>query len=278
MPERGIIFVVLQVKENGTPTGVNFFHERYALMKIFCSKLLILTAIFVASALPQLHAQTTQESSATKVLAEYLDEVYGADERLITGPFYYGAKRGSILGHPYFSDEEWKNGTIMIGETLFENLSLNYDILLNKVIVRFMTLTYTDYQVAVRCSNIKKMSIGGDTFVPLPQVADSALMPLARLLSDGEVQYLITKKKYLSPSNGTGMKDYSYRENSRQYLYYNSELISFRTRGSLLALFPELKSELKQYARDKKLKPGAKHYEDRAIWVDHCNYLLKSRQ
>lgn len=247
-------------------------------MKIVYLKLHVLIALLIAFNVAHLHAQTATEASATAVLAEYFDEVYGTDERLISGPFYYGAKRGSIMGHPYFIEEEWKRGTITIGETLFEELSLNYDVLLNRVIIRFMTLTYTDYQVAVRCANIKKMTIEEQVFIPLPQFADTALMPLARLMSDGEVQYLVTKRKYLSPSNGSGMKDYSYKQNSRQYLYYNNELISFRTRGSLLAIFPDLKGELRQYARDKKLKLGSKQHDDRAIWVDHCNHLLNSRQ
>jgi hypothetical protein len=247
-------------------------------MKKTCLNLLVLIALLFACSNANLHAQTPQETSATKVLAEYFDEVYGADERLITGPFYYGAKRGSIMGHPYFSDEEWKSGTITIGETLFDELSLNYDVFLNRVIIRFITLTNTDYQVAVRCSNVDKMSIEGTVFIPLPEAADTSLMPLAMLMSDGEVQYMITKRKYLSPSNGTGMKDYLYRENIRQYLYHNNVLISFRSKGSLLSIFPELKAELKKYARDNKLRLGSKHSDDRAIWVNYCNTLLKTRQ
>jgi hypothetical protein len=247
-------------------------------MKIACLKLHILIALFTAFNTIYLHAQIAEEASATTILADYFDEVYGADERLISGPFYYGAKRGSILGHPYFNDEEWKTGSITIGETLFEDLSLNYDVLINMVIIRFKTISSTDYQVAVRCSKIKNLSIGGQLFVPLPQAADSVLMPLARLMSDGEIQYLVTKRKYLSPSNGSGMKDYLYNERSREYLYHNNELIPFRGKRSLISLVPELKGELKQYAREKMLRLGPKWYDDRALLVDYSNYLLKTRQ
>ena len=221
-------------------------------------------------------AQGSMEVSESRLLSEYFDNVYGADERLVSGPFYYGAIRGSIQGHPYYFDEDWKTGSVEIGDVRFDNLLLKYDISIDQFILKYITTNNASYQVGLRSGNITKIIVGLHTFVPLPESRDTISVPFAELLSDGKVQYMVTKSKYLVLTNGSGMTDYVYKENLRQYLYTNNQMVPFRGKKALFNLYPELKAQLKQYARKNGLVLGPSKLQDRAKWIDQCNYLLEA--
>lgn len=223
-------------------------------------------------------AQPDYDLSDSQILYSYFDEVYGADEKLVSGPFYYGAITGSIEGHPYFIDEEWKPGYVKIGDIRYDNLLLKYDINIDKVILKYIASNSASFQVGLRSGNITRFTMGDHTFIPYPEVKDSTTVPFAELLSDGEIKYLLVRKKFLMLTNGSGMTDYTYKETVKQYFYRNNELIPFKGRRTLLELYPELKTELKQYARKKGLELRPKKTDDRAEWVNYCNYLLKSGQ
>jgi len=243
----------------------------YLLLKV------IVIFYFTVARMP-LEAQQAAEVNESLILSQYFDEIYGADERLVSGPFYFGAMRGPIQGHPYWFDEEWKIGSVELGETRFDNLLLKYDILINQVILKFITSNNAAYQVGLRSGNITRLTIGTHTFIPFPHIRDSANILFAELLSEGEVQYMLTRNKYLVLTNGSGMADYTYKENVKQYLYSGDQPVPFRGKSALLKLYPGLKSELKQYARKNRLQLGPKKHQDRAKWVDHCNVLLKTSQ
>lgn len=226
----------------------------------------------------QASGQAAVEATESSLLSLYFDEVYGADERLVSGPFYYGAMRGSIQGHPYYINEDWKTGSVEIGDIRFENLMLKYDILIKQFILKYITSNSATFQVGLRSGNITRITMGSHTFIPFPGNKDSTAVPFAELMSDGEIKYLITRTKYLVLTNGSGMTDYIYKENIRQFLYTDGQLMPFRGKATLLKLYPELKTELKQYARKNHLQLGMKKYNYRAQWIDHCNYLIGREQ
>ncbi|MCA1756050.1 MAG: hypothetical protein LC649_01140 [Bacteroidales bacterium] len=237
-------------------------------------KIGVLSLLLLLTATNHVIPQENGNQKATLLVSQYFDNLFGADERLITGPFYYGPTRGSIQGHPYYIDDFWKDGTIETADDVFRGLKLKYDNYLNRIILMYTSTDNAVYQVGLRPGNIVRATIGGNEFIPLPVFADSINTPFAEVISDGEVQYLVTRLKTLQITSGSGSSDYVYKENFRQYLCHNGTLIPFKGKNSLFRLFPELKEDLKRFIRMTNIYPTRKNTQDRAKLIDYCNTLL----
>ena len=92
--------------------------------------------ILVLFAIPNIYGQSNNNHESTEIYNIY-NQVYGVDHRLVSGSFYYGPKRGSITGHPFLINNEWKQGSVTSGNLNFKNLWLKFDIETNKLILRY---------------------------------------------------------------------------------------------------------------------------------------------
>lgn len=241
--------------------------KRKPYRKIF---FLILSVMLMNTAV----AQVQESQSTTDLLSVYFDKVYGDDQRLISGHLYKGAASGSISGHPYYSDDEWKDGMIETADATFPGLKIKYDININRVIIEYISTDNAFRQVGLNPGKIISMSIGGKDFIPLPGTDHHDDLLLAERMSNGQVQYLVTKSKALYLSSLTGSADYEYRESVKQYLYYEDELIPFRNKRTLYKLFPDKKKLLRKYSNKNYLNTSGRRTGDRKMLVDYLNTLL----
>ncbi|MFO7851513.1 MAG: hypothetical protein ACQERS_14090 [Bacteroidota bacterium] len=237
-------------------------------------KLICIFLVLSFFTLPPVNAQDKQDISATELLSLYFDNVYGSDERLISGRVYYGPARGSIQGHPYYFDESWKQGNIETEDKNYDGLQLKYDICLNQIILRHISTDNAVYQIGLNSGNILNVKMGNSEFIPLPGTGESTDIPFAELISKGPVQYLITKEKSLEIREGVGSSDYEYKEYMDQYLFYRGNLLAFRSKNTIYRLFPEIKRDLKKYARQNNLFFIRRDVYARKKLVDYCNVLL----
>jgi hypothetical protein len=233
---------------------------------------LILTVMFMNTAV----AQVQDRQSTTDLLAVYFDKVYGDDQRLISGHLYKGPARGSIQGHPYYLNEEWKDGMIETADGTFPGLKIKYDININKLIIEYISTDNAFRQVGLEPGKILSMNIGGKDFIPLPGTDHNDDLLLAELMSQGRVQYLVTRSKELYLSSMTGSADYEYREYVRQYLLYEEKLIPFRNKRTLYRLFPDKKKQLRKYSNKNYLNTSGERTGDRKMLLDYLNTLLAS--
>jgi hypothetical protein len=231
---------------------------------------LILSVMFMNPAV----SQVQNSQSATDLLSGYFDNVYGDDQRLISGHLYKGPATGSISGHPYYSDDKWKDGMIETAEGTFPGLKLKYDININRVILEYISTDNAFRQVGLNPGKILSVNIGEKSFIPLPGMEQHADLLLAEVMSNGRVQYLVTRSKALYLSSLTGSADYEYRESVKQYLYYEEELIPFRNKRTLYKLFPDKKKLLRKYSNKYYLNTSGRRTSDRKMLVDYLNTLL----
>ena len=219
-------------------------------------------------------SQEQKDHSESELLSLYFDNIFGGDERLISGHIYYGPVKGSIQGHPYYFDDTWKNGIIETPVARFEDLQVKYDITLNQVILQYTTTDYAVYQIGLNSGNIINLKMAGSEFIPLPGTDGSTDIPFAEVISEGPVMYLVTKEKILEITSSTGSADYEYKEYLRQYLYYEGMLKSFRSKNTVYKTFPELKKQLKKFVRQNNLYLIRNKVGERRKLIDYCNILL----
>ncbi|MFP4489788.1 MAG: hypothetical protein ACLFN1_10835 [Bacteroidales bacterium] len=233
---------------------------------------LILSVMFLNTAA----SQEQDRQKATDLLSLYFDNIYGDDQRLISGRIYTGAASGSIQGHPFYSDDEWKDGIIETADGTFPGLKIKYDININRVILKYLSTDNAFRQVGLSPGKIVSMKMGGMDFIQLPGRDDRADSRLAGVLSKGKADYLVTKDKTLYIGNITSSSDYEYRQTIKQYIYYDGELIPFKSKRTLYKLFPDKKKLLRKFIKDNYLNTSDKRTEDRKMLLDYLNALLSA--
>ncbi|MCG6189280.1 hypothetical protein [Maribellus maritimus] len=204
-----------------------------------------------------------------------LDKLLGADQRLISGDFYDGAPLGSVNGHPYFFDEMWNEGSVVIGSIKYEDLILKFDIAANSVVLKTYALKDNVIQLCLKKEKISEFTMNKVKFTRFPDKGINNKIIFAQLCEEGSVDFLLVRSKELVLSEG-GTTDFKYKEYYHNYLRYNGQILKFKSKKTLFNLFPEYKTELKRYLSQHNLSTKRKETTNRAKLVNYCNSLLSS--
>jgi len=206
-------------------------------------------------------------------ITDFFDQVYGVDQRLVSGYFYYGPRKGSINGHAYFMDDTWKKGSISTDNRVYKNVDLKYDIESNQVILKYQSLNHSEQQIAIQKEHIDTFWMNDRTFVPFPDYRPDSSIIFCELLVSGEIDFLVLKRKILQLTNG-GTNDFEYQEYVNQYLRIEDQLIQFKGERMIYRLFPQVKRELRKFKKSEGLILWRSKIHDRKIMIEHCNMLL----
>ena len=200
-------------------------------------------------------AVSSQQAAGTisEQTRNHLDPVYGVDQRLVSGLLYNRILPGSVLGNPYFIDEEWKRGSVEFEDALFENLNLRYDIEVNKIVLCFTTTHGSNMQIALDNTAIKSMNVDGRRLVPFPGKIGTDTTLFCEEMAGGKLAYLILRVKVMAVQTGTGNRGYYYKEDLSQWLFTDSLLAPFRSKKNIYRLYPEHKQVIRQYLRSEKI-------------------------
>jgi hypothetical protein len=237
-------------------------------------RMVIASMILILLFLPlAVSAQQTTSTISGQTL-QHLDPVYGVDQRLVSGPLYNRILPGSVLGNPYFIDEEWKKGSVEFEDAVFENLSLRYDIEVNRIVLQFTSVHGSNMQIALENTAIKSMTIDGRRLVPFPGKIGTDTTLFCEELAGGKLAYLVLRSKEMAVQNGTGYRGYYYKENVSQWLLSDSLLLPFRSKKNIYRLYPEQRQEIRKYLRAEKIYPSRWRMDDREALIRFCNTLL----
>ncbi|HCC71400.1 MAG TPA: hypothetical protein DEQ09_09665 [Bacteroidales bacterium] len=226
--------------------------------------------VLLAPAMPQ----DDVDNKATEILFEYFDNIYGDDERLVSGHIYTGPARGSIKGHPYYFNDKWKEGSVKTSNAVFNGLKIKYDIYINHVILEYTSKDNSVRQVGLNTGNIVSVNIAGAEFIPLPEINNPFDLYLAEVICQGMVQYMVAKRKKLEISNTSGSYDYEYKKYVKQYLYYDGSLIPYRGKRTLYKIFPDKKRLIRKFNNKNSYKKSGNRIEDSKRLIDYFNTLL----
>ena len=237
-------------------------------------------AFLVASTIPGTFLLYSQEKdtpvSSDEIRIE-LDSNYGADQRLVSGKFYHDAPYGSINGHPFCINEEWKNGQVIMDGIVFDNLLLKYDIVSNELVLNTLNLSNNSLQISLKTGNISSFKLADKKFIVFPGMESENKPVFCEQVSSGKIDFLLLRIKEMRIASSGG-SDFEYKEYYNNYLRKDGELIKFRGRRSLFKLFPEHRKELRNYISRQGLLLGRKNIDDRGLLVDYCNKLLSEKE
>jgi len=236
----------------------------------------LLTILLLTLSVSQLYSQAKEKTISSSQIHSIIEKVNGPDPRLVSGKLYRGARQGSVADHPYYIDENWKPGYVIIDSLLFDNLLLKYDILENKLVLNTVSFSNSPVLLCLNLQKTKRFVMDGRNFIPFPPEKDSPDPRFSESLVEDTLSFLILKRKVLKVEGGS--VDYSYETYEDPYLLFNDELLKFRSRRTLFRLFPVHKNELKKFIRQENLTFFRKRPENLRRLTEYCNTLLNNNQ
>ena len=153
--------------------------------------------------------------------------------------------------HPYYGSDDWTTGSIVYWDELYENVPLLFDLSIDQVIVEH------DRGSPVRLipEKVQRFTILGHTFVRL-------LRDDKNKLSDGFYDQLYNGKSKVYAKYSKSYRETlqapnvipSFDESVRYYVVKDGNFHVVKTKGSVLQVLSDRKSELKNFLRKNRIR------------------------
>ncbi len=227
-------------------------HLQYLSVKIL---LLLFLLSFFSNALLLGQNDSNIQSQISDVLTN-TNLVYGPDEMLENGRLYI-PDHPKARGNPYFTDSEWKEGSLIVKGDVYSNVLVKFNVNLDQLILKKEYIKKESHIPIILNNNfIDSFSVEDRLFISLhtmPFIPE--LIGFAELIYKGRIIFLIKHNKEFinrySQSNPYG--DYS-KLNSVNYIYEDERLTRLNTKRSFLNYFESYKKEIKKYIRQNSIR------------------------
>ncbi len=218
---------------------VQHTHE---LLKSFC------TAVFLSFACTVSAQIDVTELNLDHSVAEWFDGQIGRGNAPFLQGEYYPIKNQTYTQHQFFTSLSWQKGTVVSEGHLYKGVQLLY----NTVQDELITLNLATGSSGTHSIKLEKWKINGflvhnKTFEHLRgPVVPSNGPGYYELLYNGSNLRMYTKHiKTSKLSAGSEVFDIS----TKHYLFVENQFHLYKGKKTLIALFPNLKNEIKLYAK-----------------------------
>lgn len=205
--------------------------------------------------------------------AQNHDQVYGYDPLLYNGLVYRFFVLPQTKGTQYLFDAFDSQGTVTVRGITYTNVSLNYDICNQKLIMKYKNEIGASMLIQISYAWLEKASLGGSNF-EVVIVADSSKR-LYQVIGNGNVKimYYLSKEFLLDNTKSTNSQYFS---DSRKEMFVakDGQLKGFRNNGAFIRIFSHgQQSSIKGYIRNHNI--NVKKAGDRAMndLMNYCNTL-----
>jgi hypothetical protein len=200
-------------------------------------------------------SQQSKPLSTIDKVIEVAQKAYGPDDLLVNGSLYV-PDHPRAEGNPYFQEEKWAYGKIIIIGKSFENNEFIYNVETDKVIIHSNDIMQNKMSVLLNRDFVEAFYIDEHEFINLKQLnlADGE-KGFAELIYRSGLTFIVKHKKdfmkQYSQSNQFGF--YS-KLKSEKYIQANDQLKKLPTRNSFLDYFKLNRSQIKKYLRTNNIR------------------------
>jgi len=200
-------------------------------------------------------------------------QVYGLEPILHNGEVYNYFPGVGVKGHQYFEQKDFIEGTISVRGTTYENVFLNYDILNQQVILKYLDPQGSNRLLAVSKAWLEKFSIGEEQFSVILKFDGQKI--IVQTLNEGSIQLHIQWTKKLVADISFVSEYYTFdKKHQTLYISYNNTLQEYKNTKTILALLnPSAQEKVKKYMRLKKIKNRSNSMEQLNELLVYCNQL-----
>ncbi|MFA6276306.1 MAG: hypothetical protein WC622_06130 [Pedobacter sp.] len=202
------------------------------------------------------HAQGSDKGSIENVAINKVETFFNtsieAQSMLFNGPAYlsYGS---SVDGSAYFQDLDFSNGSVIYDGFRYNNVPLQYDLYLDKVV----SVLYGKSRLfSLVSEKVSDFYINNHHFVYIG-IAAAKTAPIESgffdLIYKGKLRILVKRVKKLQFTLNAETP-YYFKPKTTYYLERDDKYYEFDNESSFLSLFKERKNELKRHLAERKIK------------------------
>jgi hypothetical protein len=201
-------------------------------------------------------------------------KAYGPDDLLVNGSLYV-PDHLKAEGNPYFQEEKWAHGKIVIMGKPFENIEFIYHVETDKVIIQSKDIMQNKMAVLLNRDFVDAFYIDEHDFINLDQLnLANDEKGFAELIYRSGLTFIIKHKKdflkQYSQSNQFG--SYS-KLKSEKFIQSNDQLKKLPTRKSFLDYFKPSRSQIKKYIRTNKIRYKTASKQELSGLLKFCDEL-----
>lgn len=214
--------------------------------------------------------------SAPLILAQNtIDDkaVYGLNPLLYNGKVYNYFPGTRVKGHQYINQKDYSEGSLTIRGVKYKKLLLNYDILNQEVILKYVDPQGSNRLLTVSKAWLEKFSIGQQNF-SLIETPDNQKL-IVQTLNQGDFQLHNNWTKKLIANISFVSEHYLFDEkNSTLYLSYRNILHEYNSTKDILKLLNNKdQQKVKLYIKQNKIKARTNSLDQLKGLLNYCNQL-----
>ncbi|WP_266363999.1 hypothetical protein [Tellurirhabdus rosea] len=157
-------------------------------------------------------------------------------------------------GHPYFGNGEWQRGSIQYDHIRYQDVSLLYDLTLDRVVVQHPD---SAFRVALVPEKTESFSLGEQTFTHLRE--DSARQlglsgGIYQILTNGPSRLLARRTKVIRSELSRNTVTNWFEQQDQYFLRLNGTYHPVKTKSAVLKLAGDQQKGLSRYWREKKVR------------------------
>lgn len=188
-------------------------------------------------------AQVNTNPPPIEQLKLFTEDIYGIDDVLANGKIYRQLHSGTN-SHPFYNEDSWQVGSILINGKYFENVLLKYDLELDQVIIRNMLPSGTFTHILLSEKQVDEFTIGTHHFIKATKLSDDESMDgYVELVHKQEPYFFIKYKKTYNPTSNKVF----YEKKPLCFLCVNGHLKRVSNRKAFIGFFSPYEKEIRQY-------------------------------
>jgi len=240
-------------------------------LRIRCLKYsLLLFACFYSGA-AKTQAQTINDSTLYR-WKNYFDLSYGPDYNLINGVKYLYLY-SDIEGHPFFGEDQFYKGSLVIANREYQDVYLKYEIYNQNIILQYSPFSGGTDQILLKNEDIHEFKIDGKLFRKYSFSETGTRF--YQVVTSGKTYCLYYWEKILNYSTLSAFNFSNQKKES--FLVKNGKPYSFRNRRKFRKLFPvQYQKEIKQFIRKNKIRLKNESDSNIRHLLEFCNQLTET--
>jgi hypothetical protein len=215
----------------------------------------------------------TTLSTFGKVM-DVVHKAYGPDDLLVNGSLYV-PDHLKAEGNPYFQEEKWAHGKIVIIGKSFENIEFIYNIETDKVIIQSNDILQNKMAVILNRDFVDAFYIDEHDFINLDQLnLANSEKGFAELIYRSGLTFIVKHKKNFLKQYSQSNQFGSYSKlKSEKFIQSNGQLKKLPTRKSFLDYFKPNRSQIKKYIRTNKIRYKTASKQELSGLLKFCDEL-----
>lgn len=225
-----------------------------------------LFSVFVLSSV-LVFAQTATEND---------DQVYGNDPLLYNGRTYVFNTPPGTGGSQFLFETYDTQGAIQLRNTLFTNVTLNYDVYNQRVVLKYKDAISSTSFIEISAAWLQSFELYGSHYEYIPGTDTSKR--IYQVLGDGDKKIMFYHRKDLLIDTRTSMRNHYFSGAVKEmYVKKGKSLTRYKNNKSFVKVFDQSsQAGIKKYIRKNKIRVKKANDQVMTELINYCNTLIGS--